>query len=219
MNYKIGILAFGSLIDNPGDEIAKATIAHQNCVTPFKVEFARISTKRSYTPTLLPVDDSAIGRSVNAKILILREDITIKQATDMLWRREVNKMGSENGYIEKPNPTSEQLQIRNSDKFPEFEHVIYAYFSLQEKYLNLTSIQLAKYAYDSILLEAGEQKRDGIRYLLSAKKSGTITQLSEEYEFALLKLTGTKTLEEAIVKMDGERERLKNIRQNIPIVK
>jgi len=43
----VGILAFGSLIDNPGKEIEAALVGRKtNVVTPFRVEFARKSTKR-----------------------------------------------------------------------------------------------------------------------------------------------------------------------------
>jgi hypothetical protein len=54
---RIGILAFGSLIGNPGDEIAALEIAAERrhgVLTPFPVEFARSSTKRGGAPTLVP---------------------------------------------------------------------------------------------------------------------------------------------------------------------
>jgi len=44
---KLGILAFGSLIDDPGWEIEEAIIARKSGIrTPFAVEFARKSKKR-----------------------------------------------------------------------------------------------------------------------------------------------------------------------------
>lgn len=43
----VGILAFGSLIDDPGKEIEAALVGRKaNVVTPFNVEFARTSKKR-----------------------------------------------------------------------------------------------------------------------------------------------------------------------------
>ena len=42
MKETVGILAYGSLIDNPGDEIAAATVRTiEEVETPFNVEFAR----------------------------------------------------------------------------------------------------------------------------------------------------------------------------------
>jgi hypothetical protein len=50
----IGIVAFGSLIDNPGREIEAALVGRKlNVRTPFGVEFARSSTKRGGAPTLV----------------------------------------------------------------------------------------------------------------------------------------------------------------------
>ena len=54
---KIGILAYGSLIDDPDIEIAAATAEITRGVqTPFSVEFTRSSTTRGGAPTLVPVD-------------------------------------------------------------------------------------------------------------------------------------------------------------------
>ena len=48
----VGILAYGSLIDEPGEEIDSATLAVNGPVlTPFKVEFARKSTTRASAPS------------------------------------------------------------------------------------------------------------------------------------------------------------------------
>jgi hypothetical protein len=52
---KIGILAYGSLIDNAGEEIAPLIVERIECFTPFKIEFARLSSTRSNAPTLVPV--------------------------------------------------------------------------------------------------------------------------------------------------------------------
>ena len=58
MPKTIGILAYGSLISSPGDEIASATTETiKNVQTPFRVEFARTSTSRAGAPTLVPAED------------------------------------------------------------------------------------------------------------------------------------------------------------------
>jgi hypothetical protein len=55
MEASLGILAFGSLIDNPGAEIEAALVGRKlNIRTPFGVEFARSSIKRGGAPTLVP---------------------------------------------------------------------------------------------------------------------------------------------------------------------
>ena len=64
---------------------------------------------------------------------------------------------------------------------------------------------MAKFAIESILSEAGKQERDGIRYLLETKNAGIQTELSEKYEGAILKKTETKSLSEAIEKLDRKR--------------
>jgi hypothetical protein len=43
MTGKIGILAYGSLIDDPGAKIEPFIFHRVVCRTPFKVEFARTS--------------------------------------------------------------------------------------------------------------------------------------------------------------------------------
>ena len=57
MEASLGILAFGSLIDNPGAEIEAALVGRKLKIrTPFGVEFARSSTKRGGAPTLVPME-------------------------------------------------------------------------------------------------------------------------------------------------------------------
>lgn len=71
----IAILAFGSLIDDPGSEIESATLEVRSTRTPFPVEFARISGSRCGAPTLVPV--SLGGASVKAKLLVLHEHLSL----------------------------------------------------------------------------------------------------------------------------------------------
>ena len=47
MTNSIGILAYGSLIQEPGCEIAPAIVRRISCRTPFKVEYARKSNSRN----------------------------------------------------------------------------------------------------------------------------------------------------------------------------
>ena len=61
----IGILAFGSLLDEPGAEL-EAHIARriEGIETPFAVEFARSSRTRDGAPTLVPVTGAGLARRV-----------------------------------------------------------------------------------------------------------------------------------------------------------
>jgi hypothetical protein len=90
MQMSVGILAFGSLIDNPGAEIEAAIVGRKlNVRTTFNVEFARSSNTRGGAPTLVPVKSG--GQSVFAEILLV--NVSEQEAKDMLWRREIDKIG------------------------------------------------------------------------------------------------------------------------------
>src|SRR5437868_3179520 len=53
---KVGIFGFGSLIADPGEELANATASRMEAETPFAVEYGRTSKKtRGGAPTLVPV--------------------------------------------------------------------------------------------------------------------------------------------------------------------
>ena len=105
--YKIGILGFGSLIENPGNDIHELEFERVECETPFKVEYARISSSRDNAPTLVPVSDESKGKNVTAVIIILKDDTTIKYAETILWRRECHiKNTSKNLYTSKTKPSN-----------------------------------------------------------------------------------------------------------------
>jgi hypothetical protein len=89
MADSVGILAYGSLICEPGPEIEPVIARRISCQTPFKVEFARTSKTRKGGPTLVPCDD---GSQVAAQILVVQ--LPLKDATDRLYRREIRKVGT-----------------------------------------------------------------------------------------------------------------------------
>src|SRR5262245_30159590 len=91
----VGILAYGSLIDDPEEEMDSATVAVKGPVlTPFKVEFARKSKTRKGAPTLIPVEHR--GAPVEAKILVL--DVSEIEAANRLYRRETRQVGTGRVY-------------------------------------------------------------------------------------------------------------------------
>lgn len=121
--HKIGILAYGSLIENPGEEILSLIVERIECTTPFKVEFARLSSTRSNAPTLVPVTSG--GRKVNAVILVLKNDTFVNVAESMLWRRERHKIGSKDNYQRPASPSKNSVLIDSVQNFHDVETVLY----------------------------------------------------------------------------------------------
>jgi len=104
----VGILAFGSLIDHPGWEIKEVMVERKTDVlTPFRVEFARASQRRSGAPTLVPV--RTCGSRIRAHVLVV--NVAEQEAKDRLWRRETNRAGQGGHYLERPNPDPNTLII------------------------------------------------------------------------------------------------------------
>jgi len=192
----IGILAYGSLIDDLGCEI-EAVISYKlkGVQTPFKVEFARSSFKRGGAPTLVPVEQG--GEHVKAVIMILQEQVSIDEAKDMLWRRETNQVCSNKSYKHSPNPGPNTVCIKELKQFHSIRIVLYT--SIQPNIDGLTPRELARRAIDSV--GKTERGRDGISYLINAKSNGIRTPLMQEYEEEIKKQTGAKSLEEALEKL------------------
>ena len=86
----IGILAFGSIAEEPGAELAAAITRRIEVETPFAVEFARSSRTRDGAPTLVPVGEG--GAHVPATVLLLDESVTLADARAMLYRRETGRL-------------------------------------------------------------------------------------------------------------------------------
>jgi hypothetical protein len=189
-NYEIGILAFGSLIADPGAELAAAISRRiAEVPTPFKVELARSSTSRDGAPTLVPVTEG--GAQVLATLLVLRPDITPTVARDMLWRRETHSVGSKSAY-----PSGKAtVSINEIAPFTGIGHVLYVHPEANLKPPDAEN--LARLAIDSARGEAGLRKEDGISYLIGLKKEGIKTPLMADYEASILRRTGQASLEAA----------------------
>ena len=196
--HHIGILAYGSLIDQMGEEIKSSMETTVESVeTPFEVEFARSSSSRDGAPTLVP---SQGGAKVKAKIFVLKDGTTEKEAKDMLYRRETNQVGSGISYPTRPNA----VRIKRCENFSNVKVVFYT--CICPNIDCLTASKLAKLAIKSARAEAGKKCRDGISYLLGAKNNGIQTPLMGEYEDEILRQTGTSNLEEAWKKIRAEIE-------------
>lgn len=194
----VGILAYGSLIDDPGPELSPLINRKIDCKTPFKIEFARLSKTRDFAPTLVPVTDG--GRNVNAVILVLKEGTDIETAASMLWRRELHKSGTDS-YRRPASPGKNSVLIETILNFHEIDQVLYTSIP-QNMGMFSKPDYLAYFAIRSILSNAGQTEKDGVRYLLNAKENGIITEHSDAYEKAVLEQSGTNSLKEAIEKLD-----------------
>lgn len=205
--HKIGILAYGSLIDDAGVELQPLIVDRILCETPFKVEFARVSSTRGYAPTLIPVSEG--GRNIKAQVLVLNEVVTTEQAMSMLWRRERHISDVARNYIRHNNPRVNTVLVEKLQFFENVESVLYTSIGKNIEQ-PITPQLLADYAIASIITSAGADGKDGIRYLLAAKKNGIITEVSEEYEQQILVKTNTKSLKDAIQLLDLQREKSGN---------
>jgi hypothetical protein len=200
---KIGILAYGSLIDFPGEEISPLIVDRLECTTPFKVEYARKSKIRGNGPTLIPTEN--IGKKVKAVVLIIKDETDLDDAKSILWRRETGNIKSKEEYKHSENPSRNKVQVEITNEIIGVETVLYTSIGNNINGL-ITAENLSDLAIESILSEAGKNKKDGIRYLLANKQNGIITEMSDQYEKCILAKTGCKTLEESIAKMDSKRE-------------
>ncbi len=193
-----GILAYGSLVDDPGDELA-TVIAHRvdGMWTPFPVEFARSSRSRDGGPTLVPV--SAGGSPVRATIFVLDPAIDEATVRRILWRRETRRPDGE--------PEPDAPWIASLAEFGGARPCLYT--ALAPNIGDLSPRRLAELAVLSALGEAGRLRRDGLSYLDAQLRRGTVTPLSRPYADAIRRLTGAQHLDEAwrIVRDDRDRFR------------
>lgn len=190
---KIGILAYGSLIDDPGVEIENLIDNRiKNIKTPFKIEFARKSKSRGYGPTLTPVIEG--GSHVNAQIFVLKSKVNEKDAKDILYRRELHKENCDIEYAPSENPTKNNVIIKRIEDFNDVNVVFYTVIGRNIEIL--TPNELSRLAINSV--KFAEECKDGITYLIDAKKNGIITPLMDSYEQRILDITSTETLELAL---------------------
>ena len=190
LKKEIGILAFGSLITDPGTELQPRISMRIKTKTPFPVEYARISQTRGGAPTLVPYES---GAPVTAEILVLDDDTLIAEATDMLWRRERRREGAGDTYSRGTSENSVLVEEFHDD--PCVSTVLYTDFNPTGKNL-YTAAELAKRAIRSVA--AAPPGMDGITYLMRTIQSGIETPLTADYKTEILKQTVTLTLEEAL---------------------
>jgi len=191
----VGILAYGSLIEDPGVEI-KPLIQKRICniTTPFKIEFARSSSTRGGAPTVVPVVEG--GSTVSATILVLNEAITIENAKDLLWRRETRKEGSDKHYVHPKIYSPNKMVVEQLVGFSGLETVLCT--KLAANIDDLSAKKLAALAINSAKSSNVDMGKDGISYLIDIKKQGITTPLIDGYEKEILNSLNVGSLNEAL---------------------
>ncbi len=188
---RIGILAYGSLIDDPGEELKRAEDSRTPALTPFGVEYARQSTSRGGAPTLVPFEG---GRKQNGVLIVLKEGIKESEATDMLYHRET---GHTDHYNPKhlPHNPKDKVWVDRREHWEGIDVVLST--RIARNIDPLTPDHLANLAIVSAKGKAGAEERDGIHYLLMCTKAGIRTELSDAYERSILDKTGADDLKGA----------------------
>jgi hypothetical protein len=203
----VGILAYGSLIDEPGPEIEPYVIARIPCQTPFAVEYGRLSESRDYAPTVIPMKE---GSPVSAVILVLDPAISPADAASRLWRRETRKIGTGRAYQRPEKIKQNTVTVEEVNDFHGVTTVLYTQIAPNMGVFHSVE-NLAGFAIKSAVGEAGEDGKDGITYLADNIKNGIHTPLTDGYVAQILAQTDTKSLEEATAKLAKFRPaRLKN---------
>ena len=191
---RIAILAFGSLIEDPGEEISALERERVEGVrTPFRIEFARSSGSRDGAPTLVPVDVG--GSEVDAVLLVLDDEVALDEAKNVLWRRETHQVSSGKTYSHPQDPGPNKVVVESLRCFHGCDVALYTRIGANIEPLNADT--LADLAIKSARGDAGAAGKDGIGYLASAIRQGISTPLLPCYEAAILRKTGARDLEEA----------------------
>lgn len=193
----VGILAYGSLIEDPGKEIEPLIRDRRKRIeTPFSIEFARSSSTRDGAPTLVPVVSG--GCPVYATIFVFEVGVSREKAEDLLWRRETRNECSGKHYTPPSEPTPNRMVVERLENFAGVDVVLFTRIGANIK--DLSAEKLADLAIRSAKSEAGRTGKDGISYLISVKRQGISTPLMSGYEKEILRKTDTLSLEDALVK-------------------
>lgn len=190
-NMSIGVLAYGSLIQDSGVEIQPLVERRLKTVTPFQVEYARLGQSRGGGPTVVP---HSAGKPVSAEILVMKQQVSLAQAKDLLWRREVRKEGTGRRYV--PGNTQSSVLVKDWAGYEGVAHVLYTDFPDAGKVPAPTAELLARAAVASVA--SARPGKDGISYLIQLMASGVETALTTDYAAAVLRLTCTASLQEAL---------------------
>lgn len=194
----IGILAYGSLLADPGWEIADQ-MDHiiRPVETPFPVEYARKSKTRAGAPTLIPVPEGK-GSPVQAAVIVLKPETSLEQARDILYRREIHRVGdSKKRYPLDRQPNHDLVTISEISGFTGLERVLYTALGcnfpeiLDDSYSDFEKVELLSIAArDSLTEKTFHTCKDGLAYLAAALYFGVRTRLTSLFGEAVRALAG-----------------------------
>jgi len=187
----IGILAYGSLVRDPGIEIGPVIVQRISARTPFPVEYARFSGTRGGAPTVVP---HSSGNPVTAEVLVLSDSMSLEEAKNLLWRRETRNEGSGRAYQERFGPNA--VLVRDSPGFCNLDHVLYTDFNPSGKLTAPDPRELARAAVESVA--KAMSGKDGISYLMDLISAGVVTALTARYQKEILIVTNSGSLREAL---------------------
>lgn len=189
----VGILAYGSLIGDPGPEIEEIrTGTIEGVTTPFPVEFARSSSKRGGAPTLVPYEK---GAKVRAQVFVL--STSISDAADRLYRREIDDIGSVKQYQHSDNPGPNKVTVKRLEPFAGIDVVLYT--EIGANINDPSAARLTGLAIASV--GKAKEGKDGISYLMNAITNGIETPLTRAYAAEILRRTETEDLAAALAKV------------------
>ncbi len=171
---QVAVLAYGSLIVDPGPELRALIVERRQCRTPFPVEFGRASRRWGGGPVLVP---HGAGGPVDGALLVLSPTATLGQAAEALRERE--GLPTADGVV----------QVEMDDP----RLVLAASLPRNLPRPDLRPEALARRAAASVA--AGP--RNGVAYLRLVMACGVRTPRTEAYAEALLRLSGADGLEEA----------------------
>ena len=194
----IGILAYGSLIGDPGAEIDPLVVTRIETLTPFPVEYARLSATRGGAPTAVP---HSRGHPVRAQVLVLAEAVSLAEARNLLWRRETRNEGSGKDYRESQNANA--VVVRDLPAFCGHAHVLYTDFNPEGKITDPDPESLAKAAIDSV--GRAQVGKDGISYLIGLLEAGVETALTARYVAEIQSQTGACDLARALYQLKSSK--------------
>jgi hypothetical protein len=197
---KIGILAYGSVINDPGAELFEVIKEkHVDILTPFNIEFARKSSKRANAPTLTVVKNG--GSSARCAIFVLKDGLSQYKVADLLWRRETRKTGTDEHYLS-GNAVNSEIKIKTISSYLGFDALLYA-APVQNIPIPTASL-LADLAINSAYnQDIAKMHKDGISYLLDIISLKIATPLMTQYEEEILKRTDSIDLVQAYKKISG----------------
>lgn len=171
---RIAVLAYGSLIREPGTGLAMVIAGVEPCRTPFPVEYGRASRRWHGGPVLVPHER---GGLVDGALLLLADDVDLGTAIDLLAARE--GLESARGVVQVDMP---------GDRL-----VIAASLPRNLPAPDMEPDALARRAVES----ARHHARNGVAYLNGALRSGIRTPASEAYAERVLERVGATSLDEA----------------------